>query len=216
MSKKNEIIINKNSFTLINLLPYREAIKQKQKNDFIVLCSMVVALNLTIILLFATIFSQKIDYQTSRNIFLEKENEVLDKQIDEIKSLKEQLKTMLARKNVVENLQDTRSDAVNVLNEISKTLPDGMYLKTLRQTGDKLNITGITQSNAKVSTFMISLEQSPWLVNPELLEIKTISLPNTNNPKMLEKVGEFNLNIYLKRKKVDDETIINNKEIKKN
>ena len=98
----------------------------------------------------------------------------LDKQIDEIQKLKEQTAALLARKRVVETLQSNRSEAVHLLDQLVRQLPDGVYLKAVKQTGDPVNITGFTQSKARVSTLMRNLEASPWLENPSLVEIKAV------------------------------------------
>jgi type IV pilus assembly protein PilN len=110
-------------------------------------------------------------YQERRNEYLKQETAILDKQIAEIKKLREQTQSLLARKNVVENLQSTRSDVVHLLDQMLRILPDGVYLKTLKQTGDKINLVGYAQSNARISTLMRAAEDSPWLESPALVEI---------------------------------------------
>jgi type IV pilus assembly protein PilN len=104
--------------------------------------------------------------------------------------LREQVKALLARKEVVENLQSTRSDVVHLLDQMLRILPDGVYLKSLRQSGNKINITGYAQSNARVSTLMRAIEHSPWLDTPGLIEVHSISSGK-------ERVNEFNMNFNL-------------------
>jgi type IV pilus assembly protein PilN len=115
--------------------------------------------------------SSEISYQERRNEYLKQETAILDKQIEEIKRLREQTQALLARKNVVESLQSTRSDVVHLLDQMLRILPDGVYLKALKQSGKSINLVGYAQSNARVSTLMRAIEDSPWLDTPSLVEI---------------------------------------------
>ena len=99
---------------------------------------------------------------------------------------------MLARKNVVENLQTTRSDVVHLLDQMLRILPDGVYLKSLKQTDNKINLIGAAQSNARVSTLMRAIQDSPWLESPSLVEIHATGSGNM-------RVSEFTLNFSLKK-----------------
>jgi type IV pilus assembly protein PilN len=131
-----------------------------------------------------------------RNRFLETEIASLDKQIDEIKKLKEQTAALLARKRVVESLQTNRTETVRLLDQLVRQLPDGVYLKSIKQTGQTVNVVGYATSNARVSTLMRNFEASPWLEAPALIEIKAakIGKDNTN-------INEFNLNVLISRPK---------------
>jgi type IV pilus assembly protein PilN len=104
---------------------------------------------------------------------------------------------MLARKKVVESLQTNRTEGVRLLDQLVRQLPDGLYLKAVKQTGDMVNVTGYATSNARVSTLMRNFEASPWLEDPRLVEIKAVKVGNAN-------LNEFNLNIKVTRPK--DET----------
>ena len=115
---------------------------------------------------------------------------MLDKQIAEIKKLREQTQALLARKNVVEDLQSTRSDVVHLLDQMLRILPDGVYLNSLKQTGNKIYLVGYAQSNARVSTLMRAIEDSPWLDTPTLIEIHAISAGGT-------RINEFSLTFNL-------------------
>jgi type IV pilus assembly protein PilN len=134
--------------------------------------------------------STEISYQERRNAYLKQETAVLDKQIAEIKKMREQTQALLARKNVVEGLQSTRSDVVHLLDQMLRILPDGVYLKTLKQTGNRINLVGYTQSNARVSTLMRAVEDSPWLDSPELVEIHASGAGAA-------RINEFTLNFNL-------------------
>jgi type IV pilus assembly protein PilN len=142
----------------------------------------------------ATISTQ-IFYQERRNQYLKAETLILDKQIAEIKKLREQTDALLARKNVVENLQTTRSDVVHLLDQMLRILPDGVYMKSLKQNGHKIFLVGSAQSNARVSTLMRAIEDSTWLESPALVEIHA-----TNGAGGRE--NEFTMNFNLKKQAV--------------
>ena len=134
--------------------------------------------------------SSQIDLQERRNAFLKKETDILDKQIAEIKKLREQTQSLLIRKDAVEKLQSDRSDVVHLLDQMLRILPEGVYLRTLRQTGNKINVIGYAQSNARISTLMRSIQDSPWLDSPNLVEIHATS---TGAARLSEFAMTFNL-----------------------
>jgi type IV pilus assembly protein PilN len=127
-----------------------------------------------------------------RNRFLKEENVKLDKEIEEIKKLKEEIQALLSRKQVIETLQADRAQTVYLLEQLVRQTPDGVYLRSIKQTGNKVNLSGYAQSNARVSTLMRNLEASPYLENPDLVEIK---VANVNN----KRLSEFNMNVSIKR-----------------
>lgn len=155
----------------INLLPHREEKRRAQQLQFIVLAVISLVLGGVIVGLVHVAISSKISYQERRNQYLNQEIAVLEKQIEEIKKLREQTQSLLARKNVVENLQSTRSDVVHLLDQMLRILPDGIHLKSLKQSGYQIGLVGYAQSNARISTLMRSIEDSPWLDSPTLVEI---------------------------------------------
>ena len=134
----------------------------------------------------------QISYQERRNTYLKQETAILDKQIAEIKKLREQTQSLLARKNVVESLQSTRSDVVHLLDQMLRILPDGVYLKSLKQSGNRIDLLGYSQSNARISTLMRAIEDSPWLDTPLLVEIHAVTVGGT-------RVSEFKLNFNLSK-----------------
>ncbi|MES1981246.1 MAG: PilN domain-containing protein [Pseudomonadota bacterium] len=136
--------------------------------------------------------SAQISYQEHRNQYLKDETALLDRQIAEIKKLREQTEALLARKIVVENLQSTRSDVVHLLDQMLRILPEGVYLKSIKQTGNKINLIGFAQSNARVSTLMRAVENSPWLEQPSLVEIHASGNGGA-------RMSEFTLNFNLKK-----------------
>jgi type IV pilus assembly protein PilN len=155
----------------INLLPHRAERRRSKQLQFIVFCIIALIVGGAIVGIVHAVIDAKISYQERRNAYLKQEISVLDKQIDEIKKLREQTQALLARKTVVENLQSTRSDVVHLLDQMLRILPDGVYLKSLKQTGTKISIVGNAQSNARISTLMRAVEDSPWLDSPTLVEI---------------------------------------------
>jgi type IV pilus assembly protein PilN len=159
----------------INLLPHRVEKQRARQVQFAAFSLISVILGGLLVGFVHVAISAQISYQERRNEYLKQETAILNKQIAEIKKLREQTQSLLARKNVVENLQSTRSDVVHLLDQMLRILPDGVYLKTLKQTGDKINLVGYAQSNARISTLMRAAEDSPWLESPALVEIHATS-----------------------------------------
>lgn len=160
----------------INLLPHRAEKRKAQQIQFIAFSVISVILGAVIVGLVHVAIIAQIDNQERRNEYLSKEIVILDKQIDEIKKLREQTKSLLARKTVVENLQSTRADVVHLMDQMLRILPDGVYLKSLKQTGTKISLAGFAQSNARVSTLMRAIDDSPWLETPTLIEIHAVTV----------------------------------------
>jgi type IV pilus assembly protein PilN len=178
----------------VNLLPHREMKRAAQQRSFIIAAAVMLALGAGIVFLVHGVFAARIDGQQARNTFLDGEIASLDKQIEEIRRLREQTKQLLARKSVVETLQSNRAEVVQLFDQIARQLPDGVYLRNIKQTGTKVNIIGYAQSNASVSTLLRQLESSPWLDNATLVEIKVASVNN-------QRMNEFNLNVDVGRPK---------------
>jgi type IV pilus assembly protein PilN len=186
----------------INLLPHREQKRQARQRQFISIAVGLAILALAIVGLVHVILASQIDHQQGANKLLKTEIAKLDEQIKEIDRLREQTQALLARKQVVEMLQTNRTEAVHLLDQMVRQLPDGVYLRSLRQSGTKVTLVGYAQSNARVSTLMRNIETSPWLMQPELVEIK--SVPSPVAPKggtQDQRVNEFTLTFQLKREK---------------
>ena len=178
--------------TRINLLPYREEKRKARRQQFYGLFGLVALLACLIVFAVYTVIDGYISTQEEKNAFLKKEIAVLDKQIEEIKRLKDQTQALLARKQIIESLQQDRGEAVRLLSELAKQVPVGVYLRSLKQTGTKINIVGYAQSNARVSTLMRNIEASPWLEQPRLLEIKAVSVDK-------KRLSEFSMDAAIKR-----------------
>ena len=176
----------------VNLLPHREQKRQARQRQFISMAIGLAVLGIAIVGLVHIVIAARIENQNGRNALLKTEIAKLDEQIKEIDKLREQTQALLARKQIVETLQSNRTEAVHLLDQLVRQLPDGLYLKSVKQVGAKVTLTGYAQSNARVSTLMRSIESSPWLTSPELIEIKSVPLDK-------QKVNEFTLSMQMKR-----------------
>ncbi len=186
----------------INLLPHREQKRIARQRQFVSLAVMLSILALGIVGLVHFVLATQIEQQNSRNALLKTEIAKLDEQIKEIDKLREQIAQVLARKTVVETLQSNRNEAVHLLDQLARQLPDGIYLRSVRQSGTKVTLIGYAQSNARVSTLMRNVEASPWLAQPELVEIKLVPVPGqpgARTGQATDRINEFTLNLQVKR-----------------
>lgn len=181
----------------INLLPHREEKRKTRRQQFALFAAVVALAGLAVWFVGHTIIAGYVDGQEEKNAFLKQAIAVLDKEISEIKGLREQAEALLSRKQVIESLQTNRTETVQVFNELAKQMPEGVYLKALKQSGSKVNLTGYAQSNARVSNLMRNLEASPYLERADLVEVKAATLNN-------RRVSEFNLNVAIERPKTED------------
>ena len=176
----------------INLLPHREEKRRARRQQFFGLFGLVSVLACLIVFFVYTVIDGYIAAQVARNDFLKKEIVALDKQIDQIKRLKEQTQALLARKQIIESLQRDRAEAVHLLSELVKQMPEGIYIRSVKQDGTRIALIGYAQSNARVSTLMRNIEASQWLEKPQLLEIKAVTVDK-------RRLSEFTMNAALKR-----------------
>lgn len=174
----------------INLLPHRAEKRRARQIQFAALSVISLMLGVLLVGFVHAAITTQISYQERRNEYLKKETAILDKQIEEIKKLREQNQSLLARKEAVEKLQSDRSDVVHLMDQMLRILPDGVYLKTLKQSGSRINLVGYAQSNARISTLMRAIEDSPWLDSPSLVEIHASS---ANGARVSEFTLAFNL-----------------------
>jgi type IV pilus assembly protein PilN len=181
----------------INLLPHREEKRKARRQQFYALLGMVSVLAALIVFLVHSVIAGIISDQEARNELIKKEIAVLDKQLDQIKRLKEQTQALLVRKQIIESLQRDRAEAVRLLTEMTRQMPEGVYIRSLKQDGVKIALTGYAQSNARVSTLMRNIEASPWLEKPQLVEIKAVIVDK-------RRLNEFNMNAFLKREPIQD------------
>jgi type IV pilus assembly protein PilN len=183
----------------VNLLPHRQIRRELRQREFGLMAAFSAIAAAAVIFLGWTYINSRIDAQGQRNARLDTAIVQLDKEIADIKDLKDQISNLLERKQVVENLQINRSQAVVVFDELSRILPEGMYLKSIKQQGNEITIEGIADTNARVATLVRSLSNSDWLELPKLVEIKSITINNI-------KQNAFTLQASLKPPKAEAET----------
>jgi type IV pilus assembly protein PilN len=156
-----------------------------------------VALGAAVGLLGYTYMAGSIERQEQKNAIFEAEIASLDKEIAEIKRLREQIEALVARKQVIEALQGNRAESVHVFNELVHRMPEGVYLRALTQSGTRVALSGYAQSNSRVSNLMRGLDESPQLELPDLVEVKSAI-------KDERRLSDFTLNISIERAKTDD------------
>lgn len=178
----------------INLLPHREIKRKERRQQFYVVSGLMIVLGLAIAFAVHTVIGGYIERQDRKNQIFKTEIAKLDKEIAEIKRLREQIDALLARKRVIESLQSDRAQTVHVLNEMARQMPEGIYLKSIKQTARLITLVGYAQSNARVSHLMRALDESPYLTQPQLVEIKAATVDG-------RRVGEFTLNITIEQPK---------------
>jgi type IV pilus assembly protein PilN len=176
----------------VNLLPHRAERRKRAKRHFAIVSAGTGVIGLLIVGLVHSYFAERIGAQEGRNQFLKSEIAKLDTEIAEINKLKDEIRALLARKQVIETLQADRAQTVHLLDELVKQMPEGVFLKSLSQKGMRINLVGYAQSNARVSTLMRNIESSRWLSTPELIEVKSAGIDK-------RRVSEFNLFMSLKR-----------------
>lgn len=182
----------------VNLLPHRQVKRELRQRQFS-LMALFFAIGASVIIFMGwTYVNSRIDMQSERNSRLDAAITKLDKEITDIKDLKDQISAMLDRKQVVENLQTDRSQSVMLLDELSKQLPEGMYIKSIKQVGNLIAIEGVADTNARVATMVRNFTTSSGLESPSLVEIKSILINNL-------KQNAFTLNVNIKKPAVDSE-----------
>jgi len=180
----------------INLLPWRAELRQKRKKDF--LTALVGAVLIGGLLAYATKLGvqAQIRAQNSRNNILQEEIVALDRQIEEILGLENQKERLLARMEIIEQLQKARPEVVHIFDELVNTLPDGVHLTEIRQAGNRIELHGVAQSSTRVSALMRNIDGSEWLRNPGLDVVETVDLGPMRN-------AQFTL--FMEQVPMDDE-----------
>lgn len=183
---------------LINLLPHREAARKRRREAFQATMVASFLVGLLIAGLIYWWFQMMIEQQQARNTFLKGEITLLEGQIKEIANIEEEIASLRARQKAVEDLQADRNLPVHLLSELSKQLPDGVYITALKQTNQQIAIQGVAQSNERVSELLRNLaNNTPWLSKPELVEIVSTKVALTQSDQ--RRVNSFNLRFTLKR-----------------
>lgn len=181
----------------INLLPHREAKRKQLKNDFYSLLLFAGIVGAVVVIIIGTIFSRQLSAQLDRNTFIKAENLKLDERIKEVASLKQEIDGLKARQQAVEDLQGDRNQPVFMLDELVRLTPEGVYLKTFKQDGQRIVLNGYAQSNERISEFIRNMDnKSPWMNKPDLVEIKSANLGQGRDAK---RVFDFLINVGIKR-----------------
>jgi type IV pilus assembly protein PilN len=181
----------------INLLPHREIARAARRRQFNILLGIAVVAGVLTVILGHSVIAARQSTQEARNAYLEQEIAKLDVQIGEIKKIREQTQALLARKQVVETLQSNRTEVVHLFDQMIRLLPEGLYLKSFKQAGNVVTISGYTQSSARVSTLMRNLDSSPFFESATLIEIKAATVNNL-------RANEFVLSVKQTRQQADD------------
>lgn len=187
----------------INLLPHREEKRKQRKAAFVRLLALAAVMGLAIAVAYATFIGAKIANQNQRNEFIRAENVKLDAQIKEISALKQEIEALKARQQAVEDLQSDRNQPVYLMDELVKQVPEGVYLRSLKQDSQRVVISGYAQSNERVSELLRNLgNNSPWLERPDLIEIRSANLGQGKDAK---RVFDFTVNVGIKRPRDKDQ-----------
>ena len=184
---------------LINLLPHREARRQQRKNAFFAGIGMAVVAGAVVVLVWHTGVQTQIDNQDEHNQFLSTEIKRLDAQIADVATLKTEIEALKARQKAVEDLQADRNMPVYLLNELVKQTPEGVYLTSIKQGGQQVAITGVAQTNERISEFLRNTaSNSPWLEKPILVEIRAQTMAVAGS-KDQRRMFAFVMGVTLKR-----------------
>ena len=181
----------------VNLLPHRQIKRAERQRQFGLMALLAAVAASAIVFAGWTYLGAKKQSQLERNTRLEQAIAKLDAEIKDIKDLKDQINNVLERKQVVENLQTNRSQSVVVLDELTRQLPEGLYLKSIKQTGNLITLEGVADTNARVATLVRNLGVSNWMELPNLVEIKTSTINGI-------KQNDFTLTVNLKVQKPEE------------
>ena len=158
----------------INLRPWREELRAERQKQFISVLVGVLIIAGGLVFLWKSNVDSGIEFQNSRNAYMQSSMKELDKKIAEIKKLKSQKKTLLDRMKVIQDLQGTRPVIVRVFDELVRTLPDGLHYDSLTRKGDQLSIKGLAESNNRISGLMRNFETSDWFSSPNLTDVSSV------------------------------------------
>lgn len=186
----------------INLLPWRERLREERKREFIVLLLGVIIIAAGILFLVDRNIRGDIRYQQARNEFVRSQIQLLDARIVEIKQLKQQKEQINSRMEVIQDLQGSRPVIVRIFDELVNTLPAGVYFNTLKRSDGRLEIEGIAESNNKVSELMRRLDDSTWFASPTLQQI---SAATTDANSVQRLANAFSLTLFLEEPEREDE-----------
>ncbi|HTD03201.1 PilN domain-containing protein [Undibacterium sp.] len=181
----------------INLLPHREEKRKQLKKDFYSLLALAAVIGALIVIAVGAYYAAQVSAQNDRNNFIKAENAKLDEKIKEVATLKQEIDGLKARQQAVEDLQGDRNQPVYLLNELVKLTPEGVYVRSLKQDGQRVILNGYAQSNERVSEFLRNLgNKSLWMYKPDVEVIKSAGIGQGRDAK---KVFDFTINVGIKR-----------------
>jgi type IV pilus assembly protein PilN len=180
----------------INLLPWREEERKRRQRDFGVALAGGVLAAIAVVLLTMFAFNQMISNQESRNQRLETEIAELQKSITEIDGLERQKERLLARMDIIEQLQKSRPEIVHLFDEVARQIPEGVYLSGMKQTGSRVEVRGVAQSSTRVSALMRQIDASEWMGDPEVDRVETTQSGNSRQAEFV---------VYLKQESPSNE-----------
>ncbi len=174
----------------INLLPWRDERRKEQQQQFAVVSGGAAILGALLVLLTHMQMGGRIDSQNQRNQFLDSEIAALDEKIAKIKDLEKTKTALLARMDIIQQLQHSRPQSVHLMDQLVYTLPDGLYLNKIAQQGGALTLSGVAQSNARVSAYMRNIDGSDWMTQPKLDVIQTRDKGNKRTAEFVLRAGQ--------------------------
>lgn len=183
----------------INLLPWREELRQEKKKEFLTHLASVCILTALVGYAWISSVNNAIASQNSRNNMLDSEIKVLAKQVEEIKNLKKERQALLDRMNVIQDLEGKRSIIVHYFDEFAKAVPDGVYITEIERKGDIFSVVGVSESNNRLSSFMRELDDSDWFSNTNLLS-------TSSSPSIGEQARVFSLDLKAVLPKTSEES----------
>jgi type IV pilus assembly protein PilN len=187
----------------INLLPHREAKRKQKQTAFAALMVLGALAGAAVVLTVGGYNAARIAVQNERNLVLKQSNEELDRKISKIANLKSEIEALKARQQAVEDLQGDRNQPVYLLDELVRQTPEGVYLKSFKQDGQRVTLTGTAQSQERVAEFLRNLSgNSPWLEHPDLTDIHAVALAQSRTG---QKVMDFTLAVSIKRARENED-----------
>ena len=167
----------------INLLPWREELRRERQRQFMISILMTAVLGVFLVFLFGLLFNQRIDHQEARNQMIQVEIRGLERRIKRIDELEQTRERLLSRKRIIEELQASRSMTVELMDKLAKSIPIGITLGTVRQQGMNVTLNGYSQSNARVSAYLQSLDSNDLFLDPQLTVVEASNrAPNPVEP----------------------------------